>query len=181
VNTKVAGIGIVALAIWGGLVPFVGPTFGFSMGTTGAWTWTAGRAELHVAPAIVALLGGLALLGFAGESRRRLGAFAAAIAGMWFVLAPTLQPLWTNTASASGGHMMGMSGMSGMGSSTTSVGMTALQGVGYHYGTGVLLAVLGAFAVGALARRTSAETVAAPAEASPRRRFAPGQAASEAS
>ncbi len=60
----------------------------------------------------------------------------AVAGGVWFVIAPTLHPLWADP---------GMDGMS-MGESALS---SALSGLGYHYGTGALITVAAAYALGA--------------------------------
>src|ERR671939_1862815 len=109
-TARLSGLLILAVGIWGGIVPFVGPTFGFDMGSTGAWTWTQSRATLHVAPAIAAILGGLLLLAAARRAGQSLGGLLSLVAGIWFVIGPSLEPLWTTSTSS--GHMM--SGMGGM-------------------------------------------------------------------
>lgn len=132
-----AGILILIVGIWGGIVPFVGPLFSFNMGSPKPWVWSESHATLHVAPAVVAIIGAIMLLRSRRHNYRAFGAVLATIAGAWFVLGPSLHPLWAMSAS----KMM-------MGGSTA---MTALEAVGYHYGTGILIAVLGAYAFGRLA------------------------------
>lgn len=152
---------LVLVGIWGGLVPFVGPSFGFSMGSTPAWTWTESAGTLHVAPAIVAVIAGAALI--VGVARP-ISALAAAVAGVWFVIGPSLHPLWAS-ASAPAGHAMTGGTMVGMGGSDASSTRQALEAIGYHYGTGALIAVLGSLALGlALATRSA---TAADVERSP--------------
>lgn len=134
-QAKVAGVVVGLLGLWGALVPFVGPTFGYGMGGTPAWTWSESHLTLHLAPGVVALLGGLMLL----RGRRAgqvLGGMLGVVGGAWFVIAPTLHPLWAAPT---------MSGMDGMGDSALS---EALSGLGYHYGTGALIAVFAAYALG---------------------------------
>lgn len=46
----------------GALVPFVGPTFGYGMGGTAAWTWSESHLTLHLLPGIAAALGGALLV-----------------------------------------------------------------------------------------------------------------------
>ncbi len=173
-RTGARGIGmlIVLVGLWGGIVPFVGPTFGFSMGSTGAWTWTEGRGTLHVAPAIAAVVGGLILLASGGRGRQRLGGLLALVGGFWFVIGPSLQPLWA-TVAASGGGMTHMGGAMAGGSHTSTTNQ-ALQAIGYHYGVGAVIAALAAFGLGLLARAASPDALPAAAAArrprlSPRR------------
>ncbi len=135
-RVKAIGILVLLLGVWGALVPFVGPTFGYDMGGTPAWTWTESHATLHLAPGIAAVLGGAWMAGSNRVSTSRLGALLAAVAGTWFVIAPSLHPLWA-------GQSMG--GSMSMGESALSSALTSL---GYHYGTGVVIAMLGAYAFG---------------------------------
>ena len=50
-STRAAGMLILILGLWGGLVPFVGPYFHFALGPNHSWTWTTGRFWLSVLPA----------------------------------------------------------------------------------------------------------------------------------
>lgn len=132
------GLIIIILGFVGALVPYVGPTFDFGMGDTPAWTWTQGRATLHLAPGIAAMVGGLMLMRGHAREGQRWGAILAAAGGTWFIIAPTLQPLWTAPSM----------GMGGMGDSALSGAVISLV---YHYGTGVVIALLAAYALGSLA------------------------------
>jgi len=81
-STKVraSGIGIMLVGLWGALVPFIGPSFGYQMGGSAAWTWSESAATLHLIPGIAAILGGALMLGVA-HSRMRLGAVLALLGG----------------------------------------------------------------------------------------------------
>lgn len=141
------GLLVALVAAWGGIVAFAGPSFHFYMGNTAAWTWTESRATLHFAPAIAGILGGLLLLIGATRPIQQLGSLLGITAGIWFVIGPSLEPLWTS----SGGGSMGMGGTMAMGGShMQSKTMQALEAIGYHYGTGVVLATLAAIALGLL-------------------------------
>lgn len=133
-RVRMSAIAIVIVGAWGALVPFAGPSFGYKMGSTAAWTWTESHATLHLLPGVFAVFGGLLML---GKARARLGATLALLGGAWFVIAPTLHPLWTSSKPM---MMMGGTELS-----------SALSGLGYHYGTGVVIAVLAAYALGVLA------------------------------
>lgn len=147
-STRVKGLGVVLLLLgaWGALVPYAGPAFGYAMGDTPAWTWTEGRATMHLLPGLVAILGA-ALLISQQRGLQKVGASLAAAGGIWFLIAPTLHPLWA-------GQSMGGMSMGG------SAWYNALVSLGYHYGTGTLIAVLAAYALGVLNA-----TRGAPAEA----------------
>jgi hypothetical protein len=168
VTTRVAGLTILILGIWGGIIPFVGPYFHFTLGPDHTWTWTAGRFYLSVLPAIGAVVGGLLLLGAGPWAAGRLGALLALLAGVWFAIGPDLSLIWR-----AGGDLGG-----GVGSRTD----YALERLSFHTGLGVLIAALAAFALPAvLAVRTRrVEPVAqepveppatAPATAGPSRQY----------
>lgn len=137
------GIPIIVVGAWGGLIPFVGPLFGYSMGAGGAWTWTAARAELHVAPALAAIVGGVVLLAVAGRSWRLAGGVLALVAGIWFLLGPSMSFIGASSSPMAGHGMMMGGKMAG-----ASLAMSPLQAIGYHYGPGAIIAVLAAVAVG---------------------------------
>ena len=135
------GVIVLILGIWGALVPFVGPIFGYGMGGTAAWTWSESHVTLHLLPGLAAIAGAVLLL--RGRSvAQYLGATLAMAGGIWFVIAPTLHPLWAG--SSMGAMRMGGSELS-----------SALSGLGYHYGTGTLIAVFAAYALGSLSASAS--------------------------
>ena len=136
-TAKIRPLGILVLLVgaWGALVPFVGPLFGYNMGNLAAWTWSESHFSLHLLPGAVAAVGGLLMLRSAA-ARVRTGAILGLLGGAWFILGPTFHPAW---AGGSGTMMMGSNVWSGI-----------LSSFGYHYGPGVVLTVLSAFALGAL-------------------------------
>jgi hypothetical protein len=147
ITTRFAGLAILVGGIWGGLVPFVGPYFHYSLGPTTSWTWTTGRLYLSVLPAIAAVIGGLLLLRAGPWPSGRIGASLALVAGIWFVVGPDLSYLWQTGGAAGVAH----------GSRT----VRALEPLGYHTGLGVLIAALAAYSLpGLLRARAVAETEA---------------------
>ena len=133
------GIVLVAIAAWGGVVAFVGPSFDFTVGNAmRSWVWNQSHATLSFAPGLVGVVGGLLMLAALRPGMARLGALLALIAGTWFVIGPTLDPLW---------HRGGVDAAGTAGSTT----MRVLEGIGYHYGTGIAIVLLSAFALGLLA------------------------------
>lgn len=145
-KVRISGILVLLVGAFGALVPLAGPSVGYKMGTAKAWTWSESIASLHVAPGIAAFLGGLMMLG-AARSTARLGAVLGVLAGAWFVVGPTFHPLW---AQHSGMMMM----------SHESTWSQIWSSLGYHYGTGVVIAAAAAFGLGVLgshARAVSAE------------------------
>ncbi len=147
-RARATGIAALVVGAWGALIPFAGPSFGYGMGSSQAWAWTESRVTLHLLPGLAAIIGGL-LLASAARTRQAGGALIALLGGVWFVIAPSLHPLWADTTaqSMSGGMMHAESAMS-----------SALSALGYHYGTGALIIVAGAYALGVLA--TASHTAA---------------------
>lgn len=144
-RAKIAGGVLLVLGLWGALVPFIGPSFGYGMGGVGAWTWTESHATLHLAPGVAAIVGAIFLL-LGRSTSQTFGSLLAIVGGIWFVIAPSLHPLWAGQS---------MAGMNGMGDSVWS---SALSALGYHYGTGVLIAIVGAYTFGVLGHGRSAPT-----------------------
>jgi hypothetical protein len=102
ITTRVAGLIILIAGIWGGLIPFLGPTFHFTLGPDVAWHWTASRLWLSVLPALAAIVGGLVLMGRGPRLSGRLGALLALAGGVWFVIGPDVSMLWNHGVSAQG-------------------------------------------------------------------------------
>jgi hypothetical protein len=145
-TTRTAGLLILAGGIWGGLIPFVGPYFHFTLGPTKSWTWTSGRLWLDVIPGIVAVIGGLMLLGAGPRPSGRLGALMAICAGIWFAIGPDISLLWNSVGAQGAAH--------------GSRGVRMLEMLTYHTGLGAVMAMLGGYALPGLWR-----TVVAPAPA----------------
>ena len=151
ISTRTAGLAIVILAIWGGLIPFLGPYFHYTLGPDHTWTWTAGRLYLSILPAIGALVGGLWLLGAGPWAPGRLGALLALLSGVWFAVGPDLSPLWH-----AGGDV---------GAAHGSVTVQALEQLGMHTGLGVVIAAMAAFALPSVATVRRQRVEPAPATA----------------
>lgn len=148
------GLLLIGVAAWGGIVAFAGPTFDFTMGqTTTAWAWNQSHATLHFAPGLAGVLGGLLMLSARRWALERLGALLVLVSGIWFLIGPTLEPLW-HSGSLSTSGPLGSSG------STT---MRVLEGIGYQYGTGAVMSILSAFALGLLALAPAAVAANEPA------------------
>jgi len=151
VTTRVSGLIILLAGIWGGLIPFLGPTFNFTLGPNVAWHWTTGRLWLDVLPAAAAVLGGLILMGYGPRLSGKFGALLALAGGVWFAVGPDVSMLWNHGVSQAGvahGHH-------------TITRM--LEFLTLHSGIGVLIAAFAAFALPGLAgyRRRAVERDAA--------------------
>lgn len=131
-----AAIGFLSLLVsaWGGIVPYVGPTFNYSADGSSAWTWSLAHSLLWLVPGAVGVLASLAVIARAGGGR--LGArFSLAFWGLvlvacgaWFVLGPFAWPV--------------------LGEGTTYVTRATnlsrfINLVGFNLGVGLVLAVFG--------------------------------------
>src|SRR5699024_220459 len=77
---------LVLLGLWGGLVAFWGPTFGYAFTPDASWHFTWGRLWLNILPAAAVVLGGLSLLGASNRVSGTAGSWLAAVGGAWFVI-----------------------------------------------------------------------------------------------
>ncbi len=136
----VSGLLLMALGVWGAFIPFVGPSFGLVIGSDQTWDWTWGRFWLSILPGAAAFLGGLLLMTSAHRARAAIGAWLAIAGGVWFVVGPTVSMLWND-------------GLSATGAAAGDTGRRVLELLTMYEGLGVLIATLGAFALGRLAVR----------------------------
>lgn len=140
-----AGIGVVGIlavlvGAWGGIVPFVGPTFGFSGDGSASWYWDFAHAMLWLVPGAVAVACGLAMLGLIPRALAGLGRFGSLATGIvvvacgaWFVVGSVAWPVLRHSVAVF--------------APASPIKELAYQ-VGYSLGPGVLLTMFGAFAVG---------------------------------
>lgn len=135
------GIWAILFGAWAGIVPYVGPLFGYRANATGAWTWNLDHALLHLAPGVVAVAAGLVILGMLPRARRiARGRFGAASAGLvlvacgaWLVLGPSIWPIFYPSAVVFGHSTSALTGF--------------VNRVGYNLGPGLVLVWLGAMAM----------------------------------
>jgi hypothetical protein len=128
----------VLLSAWAGLVPYVGPTFGFSADGTSSWTWNNAHTYGALVPGAVGVIFGLLVL---AGARRPLGiqsagtlasaGFVVFLCGAWLTVFPVVWPVimapYFHAASPS---------------------MTLAHWLGYASGPGLLLAAFGAYVIG---------------------------------
>ncbi|WP_067456266.1 hypothetical protein [Actinomadura macra] len=101
----ISGLLLVLLALWGGLIPFVGPYFDFGFGSSDAWVYTSDRLVLCILPAIAVGVGGLILLASSNRPIALIGSWLAILGGLWFVVGTTIAALWDGSlGSALGGQ-----------------------------------------------------------------------------
>lgn len=137
----VSGLLIVALGIWGALVPFIGPLFDFAFSPDRPWVWTMGRGWLQVLPGVVAVVGGLLMFTSRNRATAMFGSWMAVAAGAWFVVGRAV------------------AGPLGLGDAGQPVAANEAQRVWleltYFSGLGALIVFLGALAAGRLSVRTA--------------------------
>ncbi len=85
-----SGVLLIALGLWGALIPFVGPYFDFAYTPDTPWAWTMGRGWLQLLPGVVAVIGGLLLLVSRNRATAMLGGWLGVGAGAWFVVGRVL-------------------------------------------------------------------------------------------
>lgn len=156
---RVGGSGIALLglltmltAAWGGIVPFVGPTFGYSADGAGSWYWNLAHALLAVVPGAVGVVAGYLLLTAASRVRLGLGrggmamaGVLAILAGAWFVVGPFAWPV----LEPRNFYLAPASPLT-----------TLLHEIGYAFGPGVLLTMFGAYSIGWGARHRNPVLIA---------------------
>ncbi len=140
---SVAGVLLIILGAWGGLIPFVGPYFHYAYTPDTAWHYTSGRLYLSVVPGAAALIGGLLAVLASHRAVGVLGALLAALGGGWFILGSPIIALVVKSGSISPGTPL--AGPVGSLSSATRV---FLESLGFFTGTGVLIVFLAALALG---------------------------------
>src|SRR5215471_16206748 len=123
----VAGVLLIILGAWGGLIPFVGPYFHYAYTPDTAWHYTSGRLYLSIVPGAAALFGGL----------------LAALGGGWFILGSPIIALAVKSGSISPG-----SPLTGPVGSLSSATRVFLESLGFFTGTGMLIVFLAALALG---------------------------------
>ncbi len=153
VGIGAVGAVTVLISAWGGIIPYVGPLFGFSADGAGSWEWSLSHAVLNLVPGAIGFLIGLLILGetrgvVVGRGRVSL-AMAGSIAvvcAAWFVVGPLAWPVITHN----GAYFV------------TSVSpLRDLENqVGYSLGTGLILGACGAFTMGWAARHQVKSLVA---------------------
>lgn len=162
-----SGLLLLILGVWGGIVPFIGPYFHYSIGSTTAWTWTTNRLWLDVLPGVAVALGGLILMSARTRGSAWMGGWLALIGGLWFAIGTPVSMLWEHGQAA------------GIGAPAGSNGMRVIEQIGYFYGLGAVITALSAFALGRFAVRAAEDAALAPVAAErPRARPLPGRAGS---
>src|SRR5437870_4240003 len=93
---------LILLAVWVGLIPFVGPYINYQMQTTDSWNMTSDHFWLSVVPAAALFAGGWVLARSFSRSAAGFGALLAFCGGLWLVIGPTFASLWNGGAIGGG-------------------------------------------------------------------------------
>ena len=134
----IAGVVVLLLGIWGGIIPFVGPYFHYAFGNYQSFHFTWERLWLDILPGAAAVLGGVLLITTAKRPTGVLGGWLSALAGAWFVVGVSLSTLWQGAGNfgigpALGGHVR-----------------QAAEWIGFFYGVGAAITLFAAFSMGRL-------------------------------
>jgi hypothetical protein len=133
---------LVLLGLWGAIIPFVGPYFGYTFGVNTPWFFTYDRLWLDVLPGIAVLLGGLILGPSANRASGGFGAWLALLGGIWFTVGPVLSQLW---------RVGGLAAPIGAPAGPSL--LHVLEQLGYFYGLGALVTALAGIALGRMSMR----------------------------
>ncbi|HLI39080.1 MAG TPA: hypothetical protein VKV80_17330 [Streptosporangiaceae bacterium] len=131
-----SGALLVLLGIWGAIIPFVGPYFGYAYTPDSAWTYTTGRLWLEILPGAAVFIGGLIVLSSAIRPFALAGAWLAALGGAWFLIGSQVSTLWTAGGTVAIGAPVG---------GTFS---RAVEQIGFFTGLGAVIVFLAALALG---------------------------------
>jgi hypothetical protein len=144
----ITGLCLIALGVWGGIIPFVGPYFTYAFINNHAWHFTWGRLWLDILPGVAVLLAGLVLLSAANRVTAALAGWLATAAGAWFVIGPEVSRLWDHGVAQTGKPIGGY------------VRQT-VEWLGYHYALGAAVILLAAFAIGRVSVAAARDVLAA--------------------
>jgi hypothetical protein len=140
----VVGVVAVLTAAWGGIVPYVGPLFGYSGDGSNSWYWSTPHAVLALIPGALGVFLGLVVIGEArgvvmgrGRITLAMAGTLLMVVGAWFAIGPFAWPVVASTGPyfVRGSHLRVLE-----------------YELGYGIGTGIILVVCGAFVDGWAAR-----------------------------
>jgi hypothetical protein len=138
--------GFVALLVsaWAGIVPFVGPTFGFSADGSTSWTWNQVHALGAVVPGAVGIVACVIVMvcarrpmGLQSAGSLATAGLALFLCGAWLAVVPIVWPV-----------------LVGSYFHAASPTMTLAHWMGYSAGPGVLLAGFGGLFMGRAGRES---------------------------
>ncbi|MHB8438334.1 MAG: hypothetical protein ACYDD4_04135 [Acidimicrobiales bacterium] len=146
-------LGLLTLLVsaWGGVIPYVGPTFGYRADGSRAWVWNGAHIYLGLIPGAVGVIAAILMWWSSarvatgrGRALLTLSGLTAALCGAWFALGPLAWPVIANRPQYF----------------AVTMPLRHLADVaGYAVGPGLLLALFGAFAMGWAARHRVAKGI----------------------
>ncbi len=143
ISLGMVGLVTAVISAWGAIIPYAGPTFGYSADGAASWQWSLTHSVLALVPGAIAFLIGLTFFAPVRTSTagRRLSlGFAGLLVvacGAWFVIGPLAWPV----ISDNGQYFVQADPLRNLANQ-----------VGYALGPGVILASCGAFGMGWAAR-----------------------------
>lgn len=153
VGLGTAGVVAVLASAWGGIVPYVGPIFGFSADGAGSWYWNLAHSVLALVPGAIGVLLGLFVIAESrgvtvGKGRLSLATAGTLLilCGAWFAVGPYAWPVLTNSGTY-------------IAASTHTRFLT--YELGYSVGVGLVLVMCGAFVAGWASRHSPQSAVVA--------------------
>ena len=146
---------LVLLGLWGGLAPFVGPYFHFGFTPDTAWAHNSGRLYYSAAPGVAVLLGGMLALLTRNRAIGVTGGVLAVLGGAWFALGEGFLTVVLKQTSITIGTPIRT-----LLPGTTEPLRMYLERVTLFGGLGVLIAVVGALAVGRFSMLAAKDLVA---------------------
>jgi hypothetical protein len=149
------GLLLILLGLWGGLIPFVGPYFHFGYTPDKAWAYNSGRLYYSIIPAAVVLVGGLLALATRNRGVGMFGGILAVLGGIWLGLGETFTVVVLKKSIQAGSPIIPAGGASQV--------YRYLEGLTLFSGLALLVAIIGAIAIGRFSM-LSATDVAAESE-----------------
>jgi hypothetical protein len=135
-----SGFMLIVLGLWGGLIPLVGPYFGYAFGSHATWDLTMNRFWLDVLPGAAVVLGGLLLMSSGHRVSGTMASWIAMAGGAWFAVGPPVSRLWEHSGGPIGVPLFGHT-------------RQTFELIGYFYGLGIVVMGLAAFALGRVVSR----------------------------
>jgi hypothetical protein len=129
------------LGLWGGLAPFIGPYVHFGYTPDTPWHYSSGRLYYSIIPGAAVLLGGVLCIITRSRAVGVCAGLLAALGGIWFTLGQTFMTVVLKKNIHAGNPILH--------AGATAQGLRAyLETLTLFTGLGLLVAVLGALAIG---------------------------------
>jgi hypothetical protein len=144
------GLLLILLGLWGGLAPFVGPYLHFGYTPDKAWAYNSGRLYYSVIPGAAILVGGLLALVTRNRGVGVTGGVLAVLGGVWLGLGQTFTLVVLKKNSIAAGNPIVPAG----GASQV---YRYLEGLTLFSGLALLVAIIGAIAIGRFSMLAAAD------------------------